>query len=158
MIAQWLQFIWLLATGVVTGTHACVTFGLVPTTRQLPAPTVWAFHRIFDFKIDRYMPLATAISIATGLGVLLTRAGATATERILIGVAVAGMALAALTSLTYNLRINRQLAGWTEEQVSAEEGEFRRLRANWTLGNRVRSTGAAVAFLLAVTISVFGVR
>lgn len=155
MLAQLIQAIWLLSTGLAAGTYALVALALIPTIRSLPATTAWAFHRTFDPQVDRYMPAAVAIGLIGGVAVLLTKPGLTTAEGLLIGVAILGMATVAITSLTFNMQINRRLGQWTETQVAEQEGAFWSLRASWGRGNLLRSAGAAAAFLIAVAISVF---
>lgn len=155
MLAQWLQVVWLLSTGLAAGGYVMVAFALVPTVRRLPATTAWAFHRTFDQQVDRYMPITVAIGVISGAAVWLTRPQPSVMERVLIGVAILGMATVAVVSLTFNMRINRRLGQWTEQHVVENEDAFWDLRANWTQGNLIRTAGAVSAFLIAVAISVF---
>jgi hypothetical protein len=155
MIAQWCQVVWLIATGVAAGSYVLVAFALAPTIQRVSAATAWAFHRIFDPQVDRYMPPTVALGVISGIAVLITRSEASAAERVLIVLAILGMAAAAITSLTFNMRINRQLGAWTEAQAIAQEGDFRALRARWNSGNLIRTFGALLAFLIAVVLSTF---
>jgi hypothetical protein len=155
MVSQWLQVVWLVTSGVVVGHYVTVVLAWMPTERRVPAATVWSFHRTFDVVIDRFMPFTVAASLLSTLGVLFTRPNASTAERALIGLAAAGTLTAALTSITFNVRINRQLGEWSEAQVAEQEGAFRALRERWNSGHAIRTAGMLTSFLIAVAISVF---
>lgn len=155
MLAQVIQALWLLSTGLAASTYLMVGLALIPTVRRLPATTAWAFHRTFDPQVDRYMPASVAVGLVSGLAFLLTKPQLTASEGVLIGLACLGMATAAITSMAFNMQINRRLGRWTEAQVAEQEGAFWALRTSWGRGHLLRSTGAVLAFLIAVAICVF---
>jgi uncharacterized membrane protein len=139
-----LRFINVFTAGVTAGILIIVMTAVMPAILTLPDGTTVRFKQRFDPLVDRINPAFVFIALVTGVLILIFADHLSTTAKVFTIIGVVGSAGVALTSMTVNMRINRRMAGWSEESVPAE---FRPLIERWVRVHRLRTLCGVVAFV-----------
>ena len=145
-----LRFISVFGMAIAAGTLVAVLAGVIPVLRELDAREALHAKQLLDPPIDRYQPATVAVATIAGVAILFW--GLSTAEYVCTAVGIAGALGVAVTSLGFNVRMNKTMAGWSLDPVPAE---FRALLARWSRFHVIRTTFAIVsltAYLLALLI------
>jgi len=137
-----LRFINLFVSGVSAGVLILVLIAVMPAIRSLPVATVLRFKAKFDPLVDRLNPPFVIVAVLTGVALLFV-GDPTSTQVIFTIVGIVGSAGIAITSLTVNMRINREMATWNPD---APPPEYEPLLARWTAVHGIRTLSGVTAF------------
>jgi hypothetical protein len=136
-----LRFVSIAGLGVATGTLVTVLVAFIPTLMSLEPPLALAIKQSVDPRIDRFNPPATALAGVAGIAIQFF--DLTTAQRICTAIGIVGAAGIAITSLGFNMRINRQMAKF---QADAPPPEFTALQTRWNRLHAVRTAAAVVGF------------
>ena len=137
-----LRFSNIFSAAIATGTQVMVLFALIPVVRGLSPRVGLQLHQAIDPRIDRYNPAAVAVSALTGVAILALHRNLSRLSAACYAVGLAGTLGVAVTSLRFNMRINRRLGGWSAEAVPAE---YRQVRERWNRFHALRTACGVLA-------------
>jgi len=148
-----LRFINIFFAAIATGTLVMVLLALIPMVGSMsPGVGLQVHHRI-DPLIDRFNPPSVIISAVAAALILLLDAARTSTTVFLYVVGILGSIGIAVTSLGFNMRINRSIRAWSVDAVPEEYGPTRERWNRFHLVRTVSSVLALSCYIIAVLAS-----
>lgn len=135
-----LRFISVFAMGIAAGTFVAVLAGVIPVLRTLDQREALQAKQLLDPGIDRYQPATVALATVAGIAILFW--DLSTAEYVWTAVGIAGGLGVAVTSVGFNMRMNRTMLTWSLDAVPAE---FRDLLARWSRFHVIRTTFGLVA-------------
>jgi uncharacterized membrane protein len=146
-----LRFLSIFAAGIAAGTLVTVLLGFIPVMNSLPPEQALGFKRRMDPLIDRYNPPAVILAIVSAVAMLFySLPGDT---KLCIAIGLAGSIGIGAVSLGVNMRINREMSGWSSD---APPPEYREAQQRWNRFHALRTLSSLVAFsayILAVLVT-----
>src|SRR5689334_8192882 len=106
-----MRFISVFTSGVTEGILVAVLIAVTPAMLGLPDAMALRFKQRFDPLVDRINPPFVALAAISAVLVLIM-ADLSSTATVFAAVGIAGGLGVAVTSLGFNLRINREMASW----------------------------------------------
>ena len=132
----------IVGSGLVAGALVAVLAAWLPTLAPMPADQALRVKQRFDRLMDRVTPPLTIL--AAILAVVLLFGSDDGVVTTLNAIGLAGLVGVGLTSVGYNMRVNRRMAKWAGDTM--DEAEFRHLQRRWAVGHAVRTACALTAF------------
>jgi hypothetical protein len=145
-----LRFVSVFGMAIAAGTLVAVLAGVIPVLRELESREALHAKQLLDPPIDRYQPPTVALATIAGIAILFW--DLSTAQYVFTAVGIAGALGVAVTSLGFNVRINRTMATWSLDPVPAE---FRALLARWSRFHVIRTTFSIVSltgYLIAVLV------
>lgn len=136
MFADLLRFVNLFCAGIAAGTFVTVLLAFIPIVDGLAPRVGLQVRQGLDPLVDRYNPPAVILAMLTAIAILASQRELTLAATLLYVVGLVGMIGVAVTSLGFNMRINRVLAGWSTEAVPPE---YEPLLRRWNRYHRLRT-------------------
>lgn len=141
-MADSLRVVNLVAAGLAAGILVVVLVAVIPLVRGLPPAVGLLIHQRFDPLVDRVNPPAVALSALSALLILLLDRTLTAPAAALTALGLLGSLGVAVTSLGFNMRINRLVRSWSADAVP---DAWAAVRARWNRGHAVRTAAGLLA-------------
>jgi uncharacterized membrane protein len=139
-----LRFLTVFTSGIAAGVLVIVMIAVTPAMLTLPDEMALRFKQRFDPLVDRLNPAFVMISLVTGVILLIVADERPLTMIVATIVGLVGSAGIAASSMLVNLRINREMAGWS---VDAPDDRFRPLIARWRASHAVRTLAGVTGFV-----------
>jgi hypothetical protein len=134
----------LTSSGVFVGGLVLVAAAVVPAFRAVPSGTYVRMHQVLDHYIERYMPFTAALTVLTGL--ILVMQDLAPWTRALIAVGVGLTATVSAISQFGNVPLNKQVKAWSPEAPPSPI-ERVRLVMRWRSLHLARSAAGMLALL-----------
>jgi Domain of unknown function (DUF1772) len=143
-----LRFITVFGMAIGAGTLVAVLAGVIPVLRALGDREALHAKQLLDPLIDRYQPATVALATIAGVAILFWNLSTA--QYAFTAVGIAGGVGVAVTSLGFNVRINKTMSTMSLDPVAPE---FRQLLARWSRFHVIRTTFALTSltgYLVAV--------
>ncbi len=133
----------LLLAALVSGALSVVQFGMIPYRKKLDGAGFTGLHQTLNAFMDRYMRRITGAALVSGIALTGLRWASAPDAAKLGALGVAGLAGVTVTTLMFNVPINRTVDTWSKGSAPAN---FAAVRDRWDRFHALRTFTSFVAF------------